>query len=100
MSKFTKSAKGQECQVRLDFICDVTPDTVVLAHLPAGGFAGMGQKTDDIFGAYCCHACHQVIDGAVPLPINFKDKNEVMVYAYQGMIRTQQIMMSKGLIQL
>lgn len=98
--KFTKSAKGQDCQVRLDFVCNVTPETVIFAHLPEGGLSGMGIKARNIFGAYCCHACHAVIDGQVPLPINFKDRNEVLVYAYQGAFRTQELMISSGLIKL
>lgn len=98
--KFTKSANGQDCQVRLDFVCDAVPDTVIFAHLPYGGLSGTGMKARNIFGAYCCHACHMVIEKQTPLPINFKDHNEVLVYAYQGMLRTQEIMISKGLIKV
>lgn len=34
----------------------------VFAHLPNPGDAGMGQKTDDYWGAFLCALCHSVAD--------------------------------------
>jgi len=39
--KYTESARGQECQVRIPGICSHDPETVVFAHLNGGG---MGMK--------------------------------------------------------
>lgn len=59
MSKIRKSAKGQDCQVRIPGICNFNSETVVLSHLNGGG---MGMKNPDWQGAYCCSACHDVLD--------------------------------------
>lgn len=60
MSKLRKSAKGRECQIRIPGVCNHNNETVVLCHL---GGAGMGTKNDDMFGAFGCSACHDVVDG-------------------------------------
>jgi hypothetical protein len=56
--KYTESARGQECQVRIPGICSHDPETVVFAHLNGGG---MGMKRASIHGAYCCSSCAIVI---------------------------------------
>ena len=62
MSKIRKSARGQECQVRLPGICNGNPETTVLAHYRMAGMCGMGIKPPDFMGAYACSACHDEID--------------------------------------
>ena len=93
MSKIRKSAKGEECQVRLFGICNSNPETTVLAHLGGGG---MGTKMPDIFGAYCCSSCHDVIDGRKYTSMS---PDEIKLDFYDGMVRTQLILMEKGLIK-
>lgn len=79
--------------MRIPAVCNHNPETVVLAHL-AG--AGMGRKADDIHGAYCCSACHDVIDGRVkceyPAPV-------IKLWFFEGMVRTQLALLEKGLIR-
>lgn len=61
--KIRKSAKGEPCTMNLD-VCNGNWETTVWAHsnyLEDG--KGMGQKADDIFGAYMCKACHDEFDG-------------------------------------
>ncbi|MCT8621059.1 DUF1364 domain-containing protein [Glaesserella parasuis] len=53
-----KEAKGRECQVRLPGVCNFNAETSVLAHYRMAGLNGVGQKPDDIFGAWACFACH------------------------------------------
>ena len=60
MSKLRDSARGQECQVRLPGICNFDRATTVLAHLNGGG---MAMKQSDLFGAYSCSSCHDIVDG-------------------------------------
>lgn len=44
--------------------CDGGGETTVLAHLRIAGYCGMGLKPDDAaFGAWCCHYCHDLVDG-------------------------------------
>lgn len=44
-------------------ICTGGGEDTVLAHYRHPRLCGMGQKPDDIFGAWACHACHDAIDG-------------------------------------
>ena len=91
-TKITKSAKGEECQIRLPGICNFNPETTVFCHV---GGAGMGRKANDMHGAYGCSSCHDVLDRRVPCDY---DSVELQVYHYDGMVRTQLILLEKGLI--
>lgn len=93
MSKIRESAEGEDCQVRMVGICSFDSSTTVLAHLGGGGMAG---KMPDIFGAYCCGKCHDVIDGRVKSPYT---KQEIKLDFYDGMVRTQLILIEKELIK-
>ena len=64
MSKIRRSAKGEDCTIRLPGICNFNPETTVLCH-PNTHRAGKGKglKAHDALGAYGCSACHAVVDG-------------------------------------
>ncbi len=94
-SKYTKSARDQECQVRIPLICNRNAATVVLAHLNG---AGMGFKHSDIHGAYACSNCHDVIDGRVPCT-HYTPEEKAWMHL-EGMLRTQQIMIKEGILKL
>lgn len=93
MSKLRKSARGQECTVRVPNICNGDHDTVVLAHLNGSGF---GTKSDDIHGAYACFTCHTWLDGGYAKTHN-RDYRDLL--HLEAVIRTQKIMLEKGLIK-
>lgn len=61
MSKARKSARGQDCALRLD-CCNHDPETTVLAHLRMFGWAGTAQKPPDFLGVYACSNCHDALD--------------------------------------
>ncbi len=92
--KYTRSARGQECQVRIPEICNGNPETVVLAHLNG---AGMGTKHENIHGAYTCSACHDVIDHRVK---TLFDNDLIALWHLEGVIRTQIIMIKEGILKL
>jgi hypothetical protein len=94
MSKLRKSAKGRECQIRIPGVCNGNPETVVLCHLPGGG---MGAKSHDMFGAFGCHACHDVVDYRV---ISEWHAKTIELWFIQGVFRTQQIWLEEGLINV
>ena len=94
MSKLTKSAKGQDCQIRIQGICNFNPETVVLAHLNGGG---MGIKHNDIHGAFACSACHDAIDRRTHKDV---DQEFLELAHLQGMVRSQMIMLEMGLIKI
>lgn len=62
-TKITKSARGEECSLRLGW-CS-SSETVVLAHI--GRDRGMGIKCSDHFAVYACSNCHDIIDGRTSL---------------------------------
>lgn len=90
--KYTKSARGQDCQIRTPF-CNNNPETVVLCHLNSGG---MGQKTSNIHGAYGCSKCHDAVDGRISVLY----PNELKLDHLQGVIRTQNLMIKNGILKL
>ena len=91
-SKLRESARGRDCEVRIPGVCNGNPETVVLAHLNGGG---MGAKREDIHGAFCCSACHDVLDGRA----NSNYKPELLeLWHHHGVMRTQEIWLREGLI--
>lgn len=94
MSRITKSAKGEKCQVRIPGVCNYDPSTTVFAHLNGGG---MGIKKSDLHGAYCCSACHDAIDGRSDHAIPHQT---LALFHREGVERTQDILLEKGLIKI
>ena len=86
---------GEDCQVRLHGVCNFNPETTIFAHK---GGAGMGMKSADLLGAYCCSDCHDVVDGRGKTP--YHDKQDIENAFYEGIFRTQLILIEKELIKL
>lgn len=93
-SKLRKSAKGQECTVRIPQICNFDPDTSVLAHVSGGG---MGRKQEDHKAAIACSACHDVLDGRVKTEY---PNTTIQLWHWQGVGRTWDIWIEQGLIEV
>ena len=93
MSKIRKSARGEECQVRIPNVCNFDPETTIFAHLCGGG---MGRKRSDLHGAYCCSSCHDEVDGRTMRA----DRDYVKRCFYEAVFRTQLILIEKGLIKI
>jgi len=97
MSAITKSARGENCTVRLSGICNHNPETVVFAHINGVRFGhGMGLKANDIHGAYACSACHDAIDRRTHTTL---EKDFLKLAHYEAMIETQIKLIEKGLIK-
>lgn len=94
MSKLTESARDQECQIRIPGVCNHDITTTVLAHLNG---AGMAYKHSDIHGAYSCSRCHAVVDGEKQ---NDWTPDMLKLFHFDAVIRTQKIMLDKGLIKI
>lgn len=93
--KYTKSAKGQMCQVRVINICRPDLRTTVLAHLNGGG---MGMKRLSIHGAYACAQCHAWLDGGYTQTLTDISTRDLI--HLDGVIRTQEIMVREGVLIL
>jgi hypothetical protein len=96
VSKLTKHARGQDCQIRYPGICNHNPETVVACHLPSP-MKGIGKKSEDLHIAFGCSSCHDVLDGRNN---NHEwDRNTILLWGYEGMVRTQLILKDAGLIK-
>ena len=97
MKNLRKLAKGRECQVRVPGVCNSNPETVVLAHINERALLGVGtgMKPHDLFGAYCCSACHDAVDGRTDGDYTWPELDK---YLSDGIFRTQKILIDEGII--
>ncbi|MCH8506470.1 MAG: DUF1364 domain-containing protein [Ectothiorhodospiraceae bacterium] len=91
-----ESARGQDCTIRLPGICSGDPATTILAHPPVGN-GGMSSKGSDDDGAFCCDACHSVIDGRVKARIH---PEEILECWIRGSQETRAIWRRMGLLSV
>lgn len=92
------SARDEACQVRIPGACNFDRATTVWSHVPllAGG-RGMGLKAIDECGAYCCSACHDVVDGRRPLPSG-ASPTSVLLDWMTGHLRSLVRLKQKGIL--
>lgn len=99
MSKITQYARGQKCTIRIPHVCNHNPDTTVFCHLSGVRFGhGIGNKVADIFGAFGCSSCHDLVDGRSSNIYKYT-KQELKLMHLEGVIETQAILMREGLIK-
>lgn len=96
--KITQSAKGEDCTLRIPTVCNGNTTTTIFAHIP--GNKGTATKNHDIFGVYCCSACHDWMDRRIPESMyHFPSK-----LRYKEILRalqeTQLKLVNKGLIKI
>lgn len=98
MTPIRKSARGEECLIRLPGVCNGQTDTTVLCHdnrLKSG--KGMGLKAPDTEAAYGCSCCHDVLDGRRPRP-EWLTADMVLALFDLGVERTHERLKEKGLM--
>lgn len=84
-TKARRAARGQPCLVRLPG-CGGGGETTCLAHYRLAGYCGTGLKPPDSLGAYCCNACHSIVDGRTQLP--GWSREEIRLAHAEGCLRT------------
>lgn len=82
--KFTKAARGRDCQIRIPG-CPNDTQTTVLAHYRLAGTCGVGMKPNNLQGAWACSYCHDAVDGRIDVGI---DREDLRLYHAEGMMRT------------
>ena len=97
LSKIRKSAKLQECQVRIPGVCNFDETTTILAHKNG---AGMALKSDDSQASYCCSECHNEIDVLLGKRKSEFTDDEILIMFYEGIFRTQLLLIDQGLITI
>ena len=54
---------------------------------------GMGRKVDDLFGAWLCHRCHDLLDGRIPSLYSVQEKSlELAIHC----LKTIRIRLERG----
>jgi hypothetical protein len=92
------AARGEQCTLGIIGVCNGNPETTVLAHLSDESH-GMGRKSDDISAAFCCGACHDVLDGRVPWPDRFEESYREW-YQRRAMVRTWRRLVELGVVTI
>lgn len=95
--KYTRSAKGKMCQIRIPGVCNHRPETTVLAHLNGGG---MSTKHLSIHGSYACSDCHDMVDGRTKRTPGEIKRAMLIKMHLEGVVRTQAIMVEEGVLVL
>lgn len=99
-TKITKSARGQDCQIRLPGICTFDPEQTVWCHSNTYGSGKSARKKGrDILGAYGCYRCHMVVDGQHPRPKEMSAEYVKLAF-HEAHERSLVILEDKGLIQV
>lgn len=98
MTPIRRAARGQDCMLQLDGVCNRDPATTVLCHSNylADG-KGMGLKAPDTAAAFGCSSCHDVLDGRRPRPPGFSMLDLEGAF-YAAMKRTHAILHRMGLM--
>ena len=96
MSKITKSANGEDCQVRIIGVCTFDPAMTIWSHCRHGA-AGKGKaiKALDIAGAYACTACDAAYDQLQG--VSHMSREQVDLDWFMGHMRSLVILNRKGL---
>lgn len=91
------SARGEPCLVRI-LGCPGDPAMTIWSHAPfkAAG-KGMGIKSLDLAGCYCCTYCDSIVDGQRPLPVGVK-RHEALLDWFMGHLRSLERLAQKGLL--
>lgn len=99
MSKITESARGEDCEIRLPFVCNFNSDTTVWCH--ANGLAsgrGIRKKSHDALGAYGCSACHDALEGRKKF--DHLTRNEIELAFHEAHQRSFIKLVEKGLVKV
>lgn len=84
--KIRDSARGEDCSLRVSPNCQ-DGETVIFAHLNSN-YRGIGIKSPDLFGVYCCYQCHLMLDRS---EVDYQDQ-------LRSLQETQMKLYEKGLL--
>jgi hypothetical protein len=99
MSKLREAARNQPCLVRLPGCTGGGEDTVGAHYRSVSLGAGMGIKTNDIWLAWCCFHCHQIVDGRESMK-HGPSRDQVRLALAEGVFRTQAKLFELGLLSV
>lgn len=89
-------ARGKPCLIRVPGYCNREKETTVYCHYRLVGYSGMGLKMADLFGAFGCSDCHDIVDRrriVTEIP-----RSLAQLYHLEGVIRTQAYLAERGIL--
>jgi hypothetical protein len=89
-------AEMRPCMIRLPGICSRNDAETVLCHARLAGVTGIGQKAPDLLAAWGCYHCHAEVDGRTR---KILDRDSVMLAFYEGVLRTQNVLIREGRVR-
>jgi len=98
LTPIQKSAKGEDCALRIPGVCNGNPETTVLCHAPYPG--KFGSRKDFWWAAYGCSDCHDAVDGRNNLVGQAwrTEKESMEEYWMPAIHETQTKLIAKGLM--
>ena len=94
-----KYAYNKPCQIRLPGCIDGPGhETTVLCHWRDSS-TGMGQKENDLLGAWGCKACHDAVDGRRKMDGYLRNRWDEEKAHLEAIIRTQKELIKDGIIK-
>jgi hypothetical protein len=99
MTNLTKQAKGKQCFIRVNGYCNFNPETTVACHARLIGISGMGMKAPDLFIAFGCSACHDVVDGRDHRANKEFTVEQRRLMLLEGVLRTQAWFILEGILK-
>ncbi|RUR26823.1 DUF1364 domain-containing protein [Vreelandella andesensis] len=94
-----QAAKGEHCTLQIVGACSGGTETTVLAHLPDESH-GMSRKADDLSAAFCCSACHDVLDGRRRWPESEDRADVKQFYMRRAQTRTLRRLVELGVVTI
>lgn len=90
-----RAAQGERCTLRIADVCENSVRTVVLCHFRICAVAGMGQKPPDLFAAFGCQSCHDVLDSRRKPHLS---REERYWYMLRGLHETHQRLLEREIL--
>jgi len=97
LTKIQKSARGENCTLRIPGVCNGNSETVCLCHAPYP--TRFGSRKDDHWAVYGCSECHDFVDGRNNKSFNWAGMLTGMAeYWMPAIHETQAKLIEKGLM--
>ena len=91
-NKLRKSARGQDCTLRIPGVCSHDPEQTVLCHVSTKRTSAMAGKNHDNFSFEACAPCHAWQE-------KHKGEPECAQYVLEAMDETNDRRIREGLIK-
>lgn len=86
MTDLSKTARDQECTIRVPGVCNGRTDLTVLCHVRMIGISGYGLKAPDALAAFGCQPCHDYVDARTHPKVSPEERRLLLL---EGVMRTQ-----------